>query len=193
MQEQTPTPFPGVIDPETNQPLELLAFKPLNSGDSGLTGVELAFQRTFADLLPAPWDGLGIIANYTYINSDSDFTSVVTGASYGIPGLSENTINFTLFYEKGPLSGRVSYNFRDDFLDSSFDASRNPRFVDAYEQWDISFGYAVNDNLSITLEGINLADESVFYYERLGKSAMEHISHAANSGRRFQAGIRWNL
>jgi len=193
LQEQTPTPFPGVIDPETNQPLELLAFKPLNSGDSGLTGIELAFQRTFADLLPAPWDGLGIIANYTYIDSEADFDSVVTGASYGIPGLSENTINFTLFYEKGPLSARVSYNSRDDFLDSSFDSSRNPRFVDAYEQWDISFGYAVNDNLSITLEGINLTDESVFYYERLGKSAMEHISQAAHSGRRFQAGVRWNL
>lgn len=192
-QEQTPTPFPGVIDPDTNKPLELLAFRPLNSGDSGMTGIELAFQRTFADLLPAPWDGLGVIANYTYIDSDTDFENTVTGASYGIPGLSENTVNLTLFYEKGPLSGRVSYNFRDEFLDSSFDSSRNPVFVDAYEQWDISFGYTVNDNLSISLEGINLADENVFYYERLGKTSMKHYSDAANSGRRFQAGVRWKM
>ena len=192
-QEQTPTPWPGIIDPETNQPLVLVAFRPLNAGKSDLTGIELAFQRTFAELLPAPWDGLGIIANYTYIDSGSDFANEITGATYGIPGLSENTINFTLFYEKGPWSGRVSYNFRDDFLDSSFDSGRNPKFVDAYEQWDVSFGYAVNDNFSIMLEGINLTDESVFYYDRLGRSTMEHIVQAAHSGRRFQAGVRWRL
>ena len=31
-QEQTPTPWPGIIDPETNQPLVLIAFRPLNTG-----------------------------------------------------------------------------------------------------------------------------------------------------------------
>ena len=65
--------------------------------------MELAFQRTFADLLPAPFDGVGVIANYTFIDSGSDFENEITAAAYGIPGLSENTINFTLFYEKGPF------------------------------------------------------------------------------------------
>ena len=65
------------------------AFRPLNTGKSDLAGIELAFQRTFADLLPAPWNGLGVITNYTYINSGSDFRNELTGAAYGIPGLSE--------------------------------------------------------------------------------------------------------
>ena len=192
-QEQTPTPWPGIIDPETNQPLVLVAFRPLNTGKSDLVGIELAFQRTFAGLLPAPWDGLGVIANYTFIDSGSDFANELTGATYGIPGLSENTINFTLFYEKGPWSGRVSYNLRDDFLDSIADGQGHPKFVDEYEQWDASFGYAVNDNISIMLEGINLTDENVFYYNRLGTSTMEHIVQATHAGRRFQAGVRWRL
>ena len=68
-------PFGDVIDPDTNQPLILEAFRPLNTGESDLVGMELAFQRTFADLLPAPFDGLGVIANYTYIKSGSDFES----------------------------------------------------------------------------------------------------------------------
>jgi TonB-dependent receptor len=192
-QEQTPTPWPGITDPETNQPLVLVAFRPLNSGKSDLTGIEVAFQRTFADLLPAPWDGLGVIANYTHIKSGSDFKNELTGASYSIPGLSENTINFTLFYEKGPWSGRVSYNFRDDFLDSSFNSGANPRFVDEYAQWDASFGYAVNDNISIMLEGINLTDEIVYYYDRLGKSTMEHFAQASYAGRRFQLGVSFKI
>ena len=192
-QEQTPTPWPGIIDPETNQPLVLVAFRPLNTGKSDLVGIELAFQRTFADLLPAPWDGLGIITNYTYIDSGSDFLNELTGAAYGIPGLSENTINFTLFYEKGPWIGRVSYNYRDDFNDSIADGQGHPKFVDSYDQWDVSFGYAVNDNISIMLEGINLTDENVYYYNLLGTSTMEHIVQATHAGRRFQAGVRWRL
>ena len=192
-QEQTPTPWPGIIDPETNQPLVLIAFRPLNTGKSDLVGIELAFQRTFADLLPAPWDGLGIITNYTYIDSGSDFLNELTGAAYGIPGLSENTINFTLFYEKGPWIGRVSYNYRDDFNDSIADGQGHPKFVDSYDQWDASFGYAVNDNISIMLEGINLTDENVYYYNLLGTSTMEHIVQATHAGRRFQAGVRWRL
>ena len=192
-QEQTPTPWPGIIDPETNQPLVLIAFRPLNTGKSDLVGIELAFQRTFADLLPAPWDGLGIITNYTYIDSGSDFLNELTGAAYGISGLSENTINFTLFYEKGPWIGRVSYNYRDDFNDSIADGQGHPKFVDSYDQWDASFGYAVNDNISIMLEGINLTDENVYYYNLLGTSTMEHIVQATHAGRRFQAGVRWKL
>ena len=192
-QEQTPTPWPGIIDPETNQPLVLIAFRPLNTGKSDLVGIELAFQRTFADLLPAPWDGLGVIANYTYIDSGSDFLNELTGAAYGISGLSENTINFTLFYEKGPWIGRVSYNYRDDFNDSIADGQGHPKFVDSYDQWDASFGYAVNDNISIMLEGINLTDENVYYYNLLGTSTMEHIVQASHAGRRFQLGVRWKM
>ena len=192
-QEQTPTPWPGIIDPETNQPLVLIAFRPLNTGKSDLVGTELAFQRTLAGLLPAPWDGLGIIANYTYINSGSDFLNELTGAAYGISGLSENTINLTLFYEKGPWSGRVSYNYRDDFNDSISDGQGHPKFVDAYDQWDASFGYAVSENISIMLEGINLTDENVYYYNLLGTSMMEHVVQATHAGRRFQAAVRWRL
>jgi iron complex outermembrane receptor protein len=192
-QEQTPTPWPGIIDPDTDETLVLLAFRPLNSGDSDLVGIELAFQRTFADLLPAPWDGFGVIANYTYINSGSDFKNEITGAAYGIPGLSESTINFTLFYEKGPWSGRVSYNHRDDFLDSLADGQGHPKFVDEYKQWDMSFGYAVSDKFSMMLEWINLTDENVYYYNILGTSTMKHIVQAAHAGRRFQTGVSWKL
>ena len=192
--QPNPTPFPGVTDPETLLPLVLTDFRPLNSGSSDLVGVEFAFQRTFEDLLPAPFDGLGVIANYTYIDSGSDFKNEKTGASYSVPGLSENTINFTLFYEKGPWTGRVSYNFRDDFLDDiNGGFSGHPFFVDAYEQWDASFGYKLNDNLSFMLEAINMTDEDVYYYNLLGTGTQEHISSAIHTGRRFQAGVRWKL
>ncbi|MCY4533473.1 MAG: TonB-dependent receptor [Gammaproteobacteria bacterium] len=187
-------PFGNVIDPDTNQPLVLEAFRPLNTGESDLVGMELAFQRTFADLLPAPFDGFGVIANYTYINSGTDFESAKTMASYSIPGLSENTINFTVFYEKGPWGGRISYNFRDDFLDNIGVAWQpHPYFVESYKQFDASFSYAPNDRLSFALEGINLTDESVYYYNRVGSGEENHFSSAINAGRRFMLGARWKM
>ncbi len=183
-------PFPGLTDPETNLPLVFSLFRPLNTGESSLTGVELAFQRTFADLLPAPLDGLGVIANWTIINSGSDFRNEKTNAAYGIPGLSENTINFTVFYEKDRIAARVSYNSRDDFLDQTADGQGHPYFVDAYSQIDASLGFTLNDRVAFSLEAINIGDENVYYYNLLGTGTQEHFSSAINAGRRFQFGVR---
>ena len=183
-------PFPGLTDPETNLPLVFSLFRPLNTGESSLTGVELAFQRTFADLLPAPLDGLGVIANWTFIDSGSDFRNEKTNAVYGIPGLSENTVNFTLFYEKDRIAARVSYNFRDDFLDQIADGQGHPYFVDAYSQLDASIGYTLNERVAFSLEAINIGDENVYYYNLIGTGVEEHFSSAINAGRRIQFGVR---
>src|SRR5690606_11159374 len=40
----------------------------VNGGDGYMQGFELAYQQ-FYDMLPAPWDGLGLQVNYTYIDS----------------------------------------------------------------------------------------------------------------------------
>ena len=184
--------FPDVTDPDTNRPVVLTARRPLNSGSSRVTGAELSFQRTFEEL-PAPFDGLGVIANYTLVKSGSDFRSEKTRAAYSVPGLSENTINFTVFYEKERWRGRLSYNFRDDFLDQIADGQGHPYFVDAYKQFDASFGFNVNERLSLSFEGINLTDENVYYYNLLGTGSQEHFSSAVNAGRRFQFGARFRM
>lgn len=183
-------PFPGLTDPATNLPLVFTLFRPLNTGESSLTGFELAFQRTFEDILPAPFDGLGVVANWTAINSGSDFRNEKTNAAYGIPGLSDNTVNFTVFYEKNRLAARLSYNYRSDFLDSIADGQGHPYFVDAYKQFDASVGFSVTERVAVSFEAINLQDENVYYYNLLGTGTEEHISGAINAGRRFQFGVR---
>ena len=183
--------FPDVIDPDTNAPVVLTWRRPENSGNSDLKGLEVTLQTTFA-ALPHPFNGLGLNANYTYVASSSDFRSETTRAAYSIPGLSENTVNITAFYELGHLSARVSYNYRDEFLDTIADAGGHPYFVDAYEQFDASMAYARSDRLSLSLEAINLTDENVYYYSRLGTGTQRHFASAINAGRRFQFGIRLN-
>jgi iron complex outermembrane receptor protein len=83
---------------------------PINvEGTKKLTGVELAAQSQFS-FLPAPFDNLGAVANYTYVDADDALT-----------GISKTSYNVTLYYEtdnwglRGSLSHRARwYSGRSD-------------------------------------------------------------------------------
>ncbi|MGB8601097.1 MAG: TonB-dependent receptor, partial [Rhizomicrobium sp.] len=75
-----------------------------------IRGFEAGFTK-FADFLPAPFDGLGIDANFTYIDSrspgDASYDmngNLITGMPVDM--LSRYNYNVTGMYEKGPFSVR---------------------------------------------------------------------------------------
>ncbi len=178
-----------VIDPQTDEPVVLRVNQPSNGPDTTIQGFEFAYQQTFARL-PEPFDGLGVTLNYTFIDSADDFLNQLTGTKFGILGLSENTYNVSVFYEKGPFSARIAYNHRDEFLEDLTDTRGHPQFVDAYEQWDASLKYRMNDKVTFTLEAINLTDENVTLYHVLGTGSQEWFNAEQNTGRRIFAGVR---
>ena len=99
-----------------------------------------------------------------------------------------------IFYEKDRLSGRVAWNWRDEFLFSVSDTRSNPRFTKSYTQLDASFGYNLTDNISLVLEGINLTDENLMQFNIVGPvSNLEQLRAISNTGRRFQVGVRMKL
>ena len=186
--DATPYVYPETIDPATGQALVMTARVPLNGGDARITGLEMAYQQMFP-MLPAPLDGLGLIAKYTYIESSNDFIAQTTGTDYGVPGLSENTMNLTLFYEKGPLSARISLNKRDSFYQST-DWSGAPIFADDYRQLDASLRYAFGDSVVVSLDAINMADENVEYFTRMASAQTKIHKNVVNTGPRMQFGVR---
>ena len=159
--------------------------QPLNGPDTTIQGFELAYQQTFARL-PEPFDGLGVLLNYTFIDSADDFLNQLTGTKFGVLGLSENTYNVSVFYEKGRFSARVAYNHRDEFLEDLTDTRGHPQFVDAYEQWDASVKYHLNDKVTFSLEAINLTDENVTLYHVLGTGS--HLPDGGPGRRRLRLG-----
>jgi TonB-dependent receptor len=186
--DQTLRTLPDQIDPDTDRPLVLRVQQPLNGTDSSLTGIELNYQQTFPGL-PAPFDGLGAIFNYTRINSDSNFENS-EGGSLGIPGLSENTINASLFYEKGPYTARLSYNKRDEFVDWLADSRGHPLYVQDFKSVDALLRYRWNEQVTFSLEGINLTDENVRMYNTVGAGKRKWFNSELNTGRRLQAGVQ---
>ncbi|MDB5457351.1 MAG: TonB-dependent receptor [Caulobacter sp.] len=130
--------------------------RPSNSGSDKLQGLELGYQQ-FYDFLPGPLSGLGLQANLTLM--DGEMINAVTKVKTDFRGLSKLSYNIAVLYEKGPISGRLAYNWRQHFLDTpNFENSGFDLIADDTAQMDGSLSYRVRDNLTVTLEGVNLLD-----------------------------------
>lgn len=149
---------------------------PVNSDETGkIKGFEIAYQQTY-DFLPAPFDGFGINANYTYIDSEgvkqSTLSSTDPDVAAGrvanvdtsllpLQNLSRHTVNLAGFYEKGPWSARLAYAWRSEFLITVRDVivPFAPIMNEDTGQLDGSFFYTVNDNWKIGVQAVNLTNE----------------------------------
>lgn len=166
--------------------------QPVNAGTADINGFEIGYSQFF-DQLPAPFDGLGLQFNYTYIDSSTDIPVSddpdnpgqaiapldTDGRDYlgELPyeGLSEHAYNIIGMYEKGSLSIRLAWSWRDEYLmsigpngfngtDGGLGASEGARwklpvYSDASGQLDGSIFYRINDNLQVGLEMNNLTNE----------------------------------
>lgn len=134
--------------------------RPVNGTDQvDINGLELGAQYAF-DFLPAPFDGFGVLANYTY-QKDKGFkgTNQLTGEILPFPGLSRKSYNVSLYYENDKFSIRGSYNWRDQWLITPTGRGNLPEFNEAFGSLDASASYNVTDKITVFLEGVNLTDE----------------------------------
>lgn len=156
------------------------------NGETGsISGIEVAFQKTF-DTLPAPFDGLGTQANYTYVTSNIDRAEGSGASDCDYNGLSPHSFNVSGFYEKNGIQARLAYNYRDEFLFQCFSDQSEPRTREAFGQLDFSASYDVNDQFQIFVEGINITDEDTRDYSRFQNRLLDYV----DTGSRYQLGVR---
>jgi TonB-dependent receptor len=129
--------------------------RPGNTGDGNLQGFEIGYQQ-FYDNLPGILGGLGLQANYTYM--DGDTTNLDTGIKQSITGLSNRSYNLILLYERERVSARLAYNWRDEFLDVRNIAAGYDLYVAETEQLDGQISFTATDNITVSLEAINMLD-----------------------------------
>jgi TonB-dependent receptor len=164
---------------------EFQVTQPVNNRQAEIYGLEVAGQHFFGDT------GFGIGAAYTLVRGDVGFN---IGASpsedqFALLGLSD-TFNATLIYEKGGLSARFAYNWRDKFLSGiNRGASRNPEFTKPFGQLDMNISYDITPSLAVSFEGINLTQEDLRTYAR-DKS---ELWFAQELRRRFLLGARYRF
>lgn len=85
----------------------------VNGDDGRMQGLEFNFIGNASDWLPSPFDGFGISANVTVL--DTEFKGI-DGVKYDLPGTSDLIYNASLFYEKYDMSVRLNYQYRDEWI-----------------------------------------------------------------------------
>lgn len=159
------------------------------NGETGsITGFEVGFQHTF-DNLPGAWSGLGVLANYTYVDSDIDRAPGSSATNCDYNGLSPNSYNVAAFYEKGRIQARLAYNWREEFLIACQGFISQPDNRKDYGQTDFSLSYEVNDSFSVYFEGINIFDE---VQEEFSITEDRFLSFD-DFGSRYSFGVRGNF
>jgi len=152
--------------------------QPVNINSQGYTGVEVSGQYAFS-MLPAPFDGLGIQANYSRTNISNPSSDSVT---YNLVG----------YYEKGPIQARVAYNWinAQDLTRNSVTVNgnsvQNDEFQASYGQLDASIQYTITKNFMLFAQALNLNNEISSKYW----GTPDRIEDYEGYGRRYGLGVR---
>lgn len=142
---------------QTIEGIEYLITSPVNGDSAKIQGVEFGYQQNFT-FLPGFLADTGIQLNYTYTDSDTNFINDTFNRRLPLEGLSKNTVNATVFYEKQDFSVRVAYTYRDNFLQSGTSWAPNPIFRTAFSYLDAQVGYRLNKHIQFGLKLNNLTD-----------------------------------
>jgi TonB-dependent receptor len=141
----------------------------VNSGEGTVKGAELGYQQFF-DFLPGVFSGLGLQANYTYVDSSISNPFATSGSNIPqqvpLEKLSKNSYNVVALYEKGPVSARVAYNWRSSYLDQTTGSGANgiPQYAEPYASLDASVSFDINDHMTVSFDGVNLNDRMNVLY-----------------------------
>ena len=143
---------------------------PANGRGGYVRGLEFALTQTF-DNLPAPFNGLGITANYSFTESSVALPDTFSGrgGTISLPGLSENVFNATIFYEVEGFETRLGYRFRDEFITRQQGIGEQLPVSDEEQTLDFQASYRFNDDGSgagwqLLFQVNNLTDEPLATY-----------------------------
>lgn len=189
--------FNSVEYTDAQGPYTYILAQPDNASNGELEGVELGFQ--YFPQGPAWLAGFGIQASATWLDSSQDTpiqdeqANIVGFTRTDMFGISDTSYSAVLIYEKGPFDARLSWVWRDDFL-NNYEAAlfANPREVwRASEQnMDFQVSYDVTDSLTLTFDATNLTDE---IYQSYYVNPHTNNFGSVITGRTFALGARYTF
>ncbi|GFE78734.1 TonB-dependent receptor [Steroidobacter agaridevorans] len=183
----------GTVIPDAAECLAGWQFSlPTNTDGGDLKGFEISYQQPFS-FLPGFWSNFGLILNYTGVESEIEYLSQTgaLAAKEDLTGLSKSAYNATLYWENEKFSARVSAAYRDEFLTTV--PGRNGNDVEGTADTmtiDASSSFTVNDNLTLTLEALNLTDQ---FQDQYVDSTGDRLSYYHHQGRQYLLGARYKF
>jgi TonB-dependent receptor len=139
--------------------------QPQNGGSASLTGLELAWNKTFNS-------GVLLGLNGTFVSADEK-----------LPNQADTVGNAMLGFENNYISLRLSSTYKSEnfkFTDNDADV-----YQDAHMQIDFSAKYFINNTTQIYFNAINLNDEPYYLYHNEAQYNYQYEEY----GRSFELGI----
>lgn len=167
----------------------------MNAYDARVYGVEAAYQRDFGFIAPS-LRCLGFYGNYTYTHTTTRNYNPRLGIDSSddvkMAGSPEHTANASLYFEKGGVNIRLSYNFASSFIDQMNTGSRElDRYYDKVSYLDLNASYTWGKQTKFTVfaEANNLLNQPLCYYQGTKDRTMQTEYY----GVKVNAGFKINL
>jgi iron complex outermembrane receptor protein len=167
------------IAPQTIGSIVYQVTAPVNAPKGSIDGAEVGYTQFF-DFLPSVFSGLGMQANATYVKGD-------------FQNISKWSYNLVGIYEKGPVTFRVAYNWRDGFdVGPAPGGGMQPQeiFSKAQPWLDLSASYRILDRLTITFDATNLLNS---YYQDYFGSQADYPRDTRRFDQTYSLGLRFKL
>jgi TonB-dependent receptor len=176
--------------------------RPVNASDGELEGIELGFL--YFPELPGILNGLGVQGSFTKLDSTQniprfDATGTIVGEDTSeFFGVSDFSYNVTLAYDHGGFGGRLSYVWRDDFLNNN----EARIFANPIGIWrapeaslDFQLNYDFSENLAVSFDAVNLTEELQQSYYKFADAGSPTLTNFGTTliSRSYAIGIRWKL
>ncbi len=158
-----------------------------NAESAKLTGLELSVYQPFT-FLPSPFDGFGIEANATFIDSE---VTVPQRRNDDLPFFRQPSriYNATLFYDRNRFSGRIAWNYSDEALESIGGDILGDNYVLPRDQIDVQLRYRISEHYAITASVRNLTREP----EQRSKGVFSLLHNSRLLGRDYKVGLDLNF
>ena len=169
--------------PGNSLPLKIFTYT--NAGASSARGLEFNWEERFRDL-PGVLSGLGIGANYTYVDSRFE---IRTGENSPLPSTSKNTWNASIFYEKNGLSLRlVAYSVSADLFGIGGDKTGDV-FNGKRTSMDFGSSLSITDHLTVYAEAKNLLNTPHVFYQGTSDRPIQREFY----GQDYLLGVRFDF
>lgn len=149
--------------------------QPEDGGHATVNGFAVAYQQQ----LPM---GFGVRANYTYSNA-------TTSSGQPMPYNSLQSYSVSPYYEQGPFSASISYNWRSGYLAGGYVAGAAPTNTASFKELDASASYAFSDNWSLNLSAYNMLNST--YYQYLANPTQ--LAQEYKTGRQYLLSMRFKF
>jgi TonB-dependent receptor len=145
--------------------------QPINGPQASIYGFEAAWQQHLT-FLPGVFQGLGVLANYTYTHSRA--TVPGRGDHPELVRTTPNEANLGLTYDRGPFSARVAmtynaayifaYNFQPG-ADLGIHGPNGDLYLYPHTQLDAQAGYTFPMGLEVLVSLLNINNEVFGFYQ----------------------------